>query len=220
MTDETKDESLVRRVVNRTVKRLPTHIDTDDLYSVGYIGLRRAHELFDTTRGTRFESFAWQHINGAILDYLRALDWVPRSVRQKSSRLAAAQAGAAQRKGSRASDEEVADALGLELPEYFRLVADAETCSYDSLDRPINDSSTLAEVLGTKEQTPEERLSDLESVELALGALSERERLVVERIWLNGENMLAVGKSIGITESRISQINTKAMKKMQKRLAA
>lgn len=223
MDNETISEfrPVVRGIVHRIASRLPAHVDVDDLYSVGYLGLLEASERFDSSKGVAFKTFASHRINGAILDHLRELDWVPRSTRSKGKALAAAQASAAQKNGRRAEDDEVAAELGIELPEYFDLVSDTEQRSLSSLDSTFgNEEASFAEVVADDVQTSEERLSDLESVELALGVLNDQERLVVERFWLNGEKAVAIGVDLGLTEGRVSQIRTKALKKMHARLAA
>lgn len=223
MNDEQINEfrPVVHGIANRIAGRLPAHVDVDDLYSVGFIGLCEAEERFDPSKGVAFKTFASHRINGAILDHLRELDWVPRSTRAKGKALAQAQASASQEKGSRADEDEVAAELGIELPEYFDLVTDTEQRSFNSLDARFGeDEGSFAEVVADDVQTAEERLSDLESVSLALGVLNDQERLVVERFWLNGEKAKAIGSDLGLTEGRVSQIRTKALKKMQARLAA
>jgi RNA polymerase sigma factor for flagellar operon FliA len=224
MNDEQINEfrPVVHGIANRIAGRLPQHVDVDDLYSVGFIGLCEAEERFDASKGVAFKTFASHRINGAILDHLRELDWVPRSTRTKGKSLAAAQASASQKNGFRAEDEDVAAELGLDLPDYFDLVADTDNRSFDSLDQAIGDedAGSFAEVIGDDVQTAEDRLSDLESVGLALGVLTDQERLVIERYWLNGEKAKDIGTDLGLTEGRVSQIRSKALKKMQERLAA
>jgi RNA polymerase sigma factor for flagellar operon FliA len=224
MNDEQINEfrPVVHGIANRIAGRLPQHVDVDDLYSVGFIGLCEAEERFDASKGVAFKTFASHRINGAILDHLRELDWVPRSTRAKGKSLAAAQESASQKNGFRAEDEDVAAELGLDLPDYFDLVADTDNRSFDSLDQAISDedAGSFAEVIGDDVQTAEDRLSDLESVGLALGVLTDQERLVIERYWLNGEKAKDIGTDLGLTEGRVSQIRTKALKKMQERLAA
>jgi RNA polymerase sigma factor for flagellar operon FliA len=224
MNDEQINEfrPVVHGIANRIAGRLPQHVDVDDLYSVGFIGLCEAEERFDASKGVAFKTFASHRINGAILDHLRELDWVPRSTRAKGKSLAAAQESASQKNGFRAEDEDVAAELGLDLPDYFDLVADTDNRSFDSLDQAISDedAGSFAEVIGDDVQTAEDRLSDLESVGLALGVLTDQERLVIERYWLNGEKAKDIGTDLGLTEGRVSQIRSKALKKMQERLAA
>jgi len=223
MDNETIEEfrPVVKGIADRIARRLPEHVAVDDLYSVGNLGLLEAEERFDASKGVAFKTFASHRINGAILDYLRELDWVPRSTRSKGKALAQAQASASQKNGRRADEDEVAAELGLELPDYFDVVADTGGRESISLDSTFGvEDGSFAEVVADEQQTAEERLSDLESVELALGVLNEQERLVVERFWLNGEKAVSIGTDLGLTEGRVSQIRTKALKKMQARLAA
>jgi RNA polymerase sigma factor for flagellar operon FliA len=115
-------EPLVRFVVNRLAVRLPNHIDLDDLYSTGVIGLMDAIEKFDPGKGCKFKTYAEFRVKGAVLDQLRSLDWVPRSVRQKGRKLEQAYAEVEQRLGRAASEDEVADSLGLELDKFHTML--------------------------------------------------------------------------------------------------
>jgi RNA polymerase sigma factor for flagellar operon FliA len=109
---------LIRYIVNRIAVRLPSHIDLDDLHNTGVIGLMDAIEKYDPEKNCKFKTYAEFRIKGAILDQLRSLDWVPRSVRQKSRRLERAYGEVEQRLGRTASEEEVADSLGLQIEKF------------------------------------------------------------------------------------------------------
>ena len=113
---------LIRYIVNRIAVRLPSHIDLDDLHNTGVIGLMDAIEKYDPEKNCKFKTYAEFRIKGAILDQLRSLDWVPRSVRQKSRRLERAYGEVEQRLGRSASEDEVADSLGLQLDKFHELV--------------------------------------------------------------------------------------------------
>ena len=106
---------LIRYIVNRIAVRLPSHIDLDDLHNTGVIGLMDAIEKYDPDKNCKFKTYAEFRIKGAILDQLRSLDWVPRSVRQKSRKLEKAYGEVEQRLGRSANEDEVADSLGLQL---------------------------------------------------------------------------------------------------------
>ena len=223
MDDATINEfrPVVQGIAHRIAKRLPAHVEVDDLYSAGYLGLLDAAERFDPSRGVLFKTFASHRINGAILDHLRELDWVPRSTRSKGKSLEAAQASVEQAKCSEADAEEVAAELGIELPEYYDLVTDTESRQSVSLDSTYgDDDSPFAEVVADDVQTAEERLSDLEGVALGLEALNEKERHVIEQTFLLGRKLKEVGSEIGVNESRACQLRTSALKKMKVRLAA
>jgi len=113
---------LIRYIVNRIAVRLPSHIDLDDLHNTGVIGLMDAIEKYDPEKNCKFKTYAEFRIKGAILDQLRSLDWVPRSVRQKSRRLERAYGEVEQRLGRQASEEEVADSLGLQIDKFHELM--------------------------------------------------------------------------------------------------
>ena len=113
---------LIRYIVNRIAVRLPSHIDLDDLHNTGVIGLMDAIEKYDPEKNCKFKTYAEFRIKGAILDQLRSLDWVPRSVRQKSRRLERAYGEVEQRLGRSASEDEVADSLGLQIDKFHELL--------------------------------------------------------------------------------------------------
>ena len=113
---------LIRYIVNRIAVRLPSHIDLDDLHNTGVIGLMDAIEKYDPEKNCKFKTYAEFRIKGAILDQLRSLDWVPRSVRQKGRKLEKAYGEVEQRLGRSANEEEVADSLGLELDKFHTLI--------------------------------------------------------------------------------------------------
>ena len=113
---------LIRYIVNRIAVRLPSHIDLDDLHNTGVIGLMDAIEKYDPEKNCKFKTYAEFRIKGAILDQLRSLDWVPRSVRQKSRRLERAYGEVEQRLGRSATEEEVADSLGLQIDKFHELL--------------------------------------------------------------------------------------------------
>jgi len=113
---------LIRYIVNRIAVRLPSHIDLDDLHNTGVIGLMDAIEKYDPDKNCKFKTYAEFRIKGAILDQLRSLDWVPRSVRQKSRKLERAYGEVEQRLGRSASEDEVADSLGLQIEKFHELL--------------------------------------------------------------------------------------------------
>ncbi|MBW2286578.1 MAG: sigma-70 family RNA polymerase sigma factor, partial [Deltaproteobacteria bacterium] len=113
---------LIRYIVNRIAVRLPSHIDLDDLHNTGVIGLMDAIEKYDPDKNCKFKTYAEFRIKGAILDQLRSLDWVPRSVRQKSRKLERAYGEVEQRLGRMASEDEVADSLGLQIEKFHELL--------------------------------------------------------------------------------------------------
>jgi len=221
-------EPLIRYIVNRLAVRLPNHIDLDDLYSTGAIGLMDAIEKFDPGKGCKFKTYAEFRIKGAVLDQLRSLDWVPRSVRQKGRKLDAAYVEVEQRLGRSASEEEVADSLGLEIDKFHTMVNQVRGISLVNLEevRGANadgdQAGTFADVV--EDVTAENPFASLKSMETkhvisdTINSLPEKERLVVSLYYYEDLNMKEIGNILGITESRVCQIHTKATSRLQGKL--
>ncbi|MEE8557166.1 MAG: FliA/WhiG family RNA polymerase sigma factor [Myxococcota bacterium] len=217
---------LIRYIVNRIAVRLPSHIDLDDLHNTGVIGLMDAIEKYDPEKNCKFKTYAEFRIKGAILDQLRSLDWVPRSVRQKSRRLEKAYLDVEQRLGRSASQHEVADSLGLELDEFHFLVSQVRGVSMVNLDelRSGNDSenSGFGDIFeDVKAENPFHSLKSRElrqAVAECIASLPEKERLVISLYYFEDLNMKEIGNVLGITESRVCQIHTKAVGRLRSKL--
>ena len=219
---------LIRYIVNRIAVRLPSHIDLDDLHNTGVIGLMDAIEKYDPDKNCKFKTYAEFRIKGAILDQLRSLDWVPRSVRQKSRKLEKAYGEVEQRLGRQASEEEVADSLGLQIEKFHDLINQVRGTSLVNLEeiRGTNSdgdrSGTYADVI--EDKSAENPFASLKTVETkhvigdTIGALPEKERLVVSLYYYEDLNMKEIGNILGITESRVCQIHTKAVMRLRQKL--
>jgi RNA polymerase sigma factor for flagellar operon FliA len=201
---------LIRYIVNRIAVRLPSHIDLDDLHNTGVIGLMDAIEKYDPDKNCKFKTYAEFRIKGAILDQLRSLDWVPRSVRQKSRKL------------------EVADSLGLEIDKFHRLLNQVRGISLVNLEEIRGTSSdgdrtgTFADII--EDVHSENPFASLKVVETkhfisdTIATLPEKERLVVSLYYYEDLNMKEIGNILGITESRVCQIHTKAVLRLRSKL--
>jgi len=219
---------LIRYIVNRIAVRLPSHIDLDDLHNTGVIGLMDAIEKYDPEKNCKFKTYAEFRIKGATLDQLRALDWVPRSVRQKSRKLEKAYGEVEQRLGRQASEEEVAESLGLQIDKFHDLINQVRGTSLVNLEeiRGTNAdgdrSGTYADVI--EDKSAENPFASLKTVETkhvigdTIGALPEKERLVVSLYYYEDLNMKEIGNILGITESRVCQIHTKAVMRLRQKL--
>jgi RNA polymerase sigma factor for flagellar operon FliA len=219
---------LIRYIVNRIAVRLPSHIDLDDLHSTGVIGLMDAIEKFDPDKNCKFKTYAEFRIKGAILDQLRSLDWVPRSVRQKSRKLEHAYGEVEQRLGRQATEEEVADSLGLQIDKFHDLLNQVRGISLVNLEeiRGTNAdgdrTGTFADII--EDVTAENPFETLKTVETknviadTIGGLPEKERLVVSLYYYEDLNMKEIGNILGITESRVCQIHTKAVLRLRQKL--
>jgi RNA polymerase sigma factor for flagellar operon FliA len=220
--------ALIRYIVNRIAVRLPSHIDLDDLYNTGVIGLMDAIEKYDPEKNCKFKTYAEFRIKGAILDQLRSLDWVPRSVRQKSRKLEKAYGEVEQRLGRSATEDEIADSLGLEIDKFHVLLNQVRGISLINLEEIRGTNSdgdragTFADIIeDVHSENPFASLKLLETKHVisdTIGTLPEKERLVVSLYYYEDLNMKEIGNILGITESRVCQIHTKAVLRLRAKL--
>ena len=218
---------LVKFIAGRIASRLPSHIEVADLINSGIIGLIDALEKFDASRKIKFKTYAEFRIKGAILDELRALDWVPRSTRQKASRLEKAYAELEQNLGRAASDAEMMEFLGITLEEFDVLVCEARGVALISLDELQGDNDenferNLLEYLSDPEGMTPAQIMNLDQiyriVAETIDQLPEKERLVISLYYYEELTMKEIGEILQITESRVSQIHTKAILRLRGRL--
>ena len=220
--------SLIRYIVNRIAVRLPSHIDLDDLHNTGVIGLMDAIDKYDPDKNCKFKTYAEFRIKGAILDQLRSMDWVPRSVRQKSRRLERAYGEVEQRLGRTASEDEVADSLGIQIDKFYELLNQVRGISLVNLEE-IRGTNSDGDRTGTFSDIVEDVNSEnpFASLKLAeskqviadtIGTLPEKERLVISLYYYEDLNMKEIGSILGITESRVCQIHTKSVLRLRAKL--
>ncbi len=219
---------LVKYIAGRLAVNLPRHVEVDDLYSYGVFGLIDAIEKFDPGRGVKFETYAVARIRGAIFDGLRALDWVPASVRQKRRELEQAYQAVEARLGRPASDQEVAAELGLVVDQFDALVNEVAGAALLSLEEVWfggegQESRGRAGETIADAQAPDpvRELQDQETRRLlaeAVERLPERERLVVAMYYYEGLTIREIGEVLGVTPSRVSQLHTKAILRLRGRL--
>ncbi len=218
--------TLISYIVSRIAVRLPSHVDLEDLYNTGVIGLMDAVDKYDPDKDCKFKTYAEFRIRGAILDQLRSLDWVPRSVRQKSRRVEKAYSDAEKRLGRQASDSEIADSLGIDLNEFHALLSQTRGVSIVNMDdlRAQSDSDHPTPSANLEDVNAEDPFTTLKTRELtqALGtgieALPEKERLVISLYYYEDLNLKEIGHILGITESRVCQIHSKAVGRLRARL--
>src|SRR5881409_289556 len=228
----TKDEllsrfaPLVRHVVERVAATLPKNVDHEDLYSAGVLGLLDAHAKFDTRKGVKFETYAVWRIKGAVLDQLRALDWASRSMRRKARNLDGVTRKLDQKLGRAASEEEVAREMKMSRGEFYRLLDHVRGAVLVSLDESRSgedqEPSTLAEHLPDPTALDVESRLEQEQARLVilrtLDQLPEQERLVVALYYYEHLTLNEIGRALGISESRVSQVHSRAMSRMRLRL--
>lgn len=215
----------IKIIANRLAMRLPPHVEMDDLISAGVIGLMDAIEKFDAQRNIQFKTYAEFRIKGAMLDELRAQDWVPRSVRQKASLLEKAYAEIEQRESRPATDEEVAEALNLDMDEFYRLLNRARGISLVSLEGgqevDLLSRKILEPLNGEREEDPLNLLKKKEMKEILgnlIDGLPESEKMVLSLYYYEELTMKEIGKVLDITESRVSQIHTQATLRLRGKL--
>ena len=228
----TKDEllarfaPLVRHVVERVAATLPKNVDHEDLYSAGVLGLLDAHAKFDPRKGVKFETYAVWRIKGAVLDQLRALDWVSRSLRRKARNLDGITRKLDQKLGRAATEEEVAKEMKLSRTDYYRLLDHVRGAVLVSLDESRagedQEPSTLADHLADPNAPDiEARLEARQSRVMMLRTLDqlpEQERLVVSLYYYEHLTLCEIGRALGISESRVSQVHSRAMSRLRLRL--
>ena len=221
---------LVKYVAGRLGSGLPAHVDENDLVSYGLLGLIGAIERFDPDRDIKFETYAIARIKGSIIDELRAMDWVPRSVRSRARDIERA-IGELERKLMRApTDEEISEKLGVTTDELNDSLSEIGRSSIAALDELWTISSgsggDQVALIDTIEDTqgPEPQ-SELAATELkealgeAIARLPEREKLVVTLYYYEELTLREIGEVLGVTESRVSQLHTKAILRLKSRLA-
>ena len=214
---------LVKFVAGRVGAGLPSTVDAGDLVSSGIFGLIDAVERFEPERGLKFETFAAPRIRGAILDALRALDWVPRSVRSRSRSVQDAIAALEQRLGRTPTDDELAEHLGIDVDELGNWLAGIARTTVGPLDRAIDAGLDPVATDQRGHQSPDDVVQDDElrsAMRAEITRLPERERLVLSLYYDEGLTLVEIGQVIGVTESRVSQIHTKAVLQLRSRLAA
>jgi RNA polymerase sigma factor for flagellar operon FliA len=217
---------LVRHVVERVAAGLPKNVDHEDLYSAGVLGLLDAHAKFDTGKGVKFETYAVWRIKGAVLDQLRALDWVSRSMRRKARNLDGVTRKLDQKLGRAASEEEVAKEMEMSRSEFYRLLDHVRGAVLVSLDESRSgeeqEPSTLADQLADPDAPDfEARLEDEQTRNVILTTLNhlpEQERLVVALYYYEHLTLKEIGRAMGISESRVSQVHTRAVGRLRLRL--
>ena len=197
-------------------------LEYNDVVHFGVLGLLSALDRYSSTHGVKFETYAVPRIRGAILDEMRKLDWVPRSVRESSRKVGQAVQQAAQEHGREPVDVEVAARLSLSVEEYHRLVADGASAVMRGAEQTGSDENEdHGEVADPDALSPFDHLSDKETKAVllkALESLSERDRTVIALYYYEGLRFAEIGKVLEITESRVSQIHSEVLRQLRKTL--
>jgi len=214
---------LVKITAGRVVTSLPPNVERDDLVGAGVVGLVKAVDQFDLTRQVKFETYAIALIRGAILEMLREEDWVPRSVRERVKGLEKAYMKLEMQLGRPASEEEVANSLGIDLDDLHSLLADTGRATLMSLDDAIVGSDGyerihLADVINDDSDGPSTEVESKEmrrTLSVAIDRLPERERLVISIYYYEGLTFKEIGKVLSVSESRVYQLHTQAVLRLR-----
>jgi RNA polymerase sigma factor FliA len=215
----------VRYLARRIHERLPQHVELDDLVSAGVVGLIDALSKFDHTKKVQFKSYAQFRIRGAILDSLRTLDWSPRELRRKGRAVEEAISAVTHRVGRAPSEQEIAEEMRLSLAEYQHLLGDLKGLEIGSLHTERSEDSgdeELSYIPGPVEDNPlfrclkgemKQRLAD------AIDELPEKERIVLTLYYFEELTMKEIGLTLGVVESRVSQIHSSAVLRLRAALS-
>jgi RNA polymerase sigma factor for flagellar operon FliA len=215
----------VRYLARRIHERLPQHVELDDLISAGVVGLIDAFSKFDHTKKVQFKSYAQFRIRGAILDSLRTLDWSPRELRRKGRAVEEAIRSVTQKMGRVPTEQEIAREMELGLSEYQQLLGELKGLEIGSLHMERTEDSgdeELAYIPGSPDEDPlfrclqgemKQRLTD------AIEELPEKERMVLTLYYYEELTMKEIGLTLGVVESRVSQIHSSAVVRLRVALA-
>jgi RNA polymerase sigma factor for flagellar operon FliA len=219
---------LVKYVAGRMSSGLPAHVEEADLISYGLIGLISAIGRFDLTREIKFETYAIPRIRGAIIDELRSLDWVPRSVRARARQIERANTKLEARLQRAPSDEEMANELEIDVEEFNEALVQISNSTIVALDELWSVSDSSGDQVSLLDTIPDHGAADPQVVvdqgELrdriadAIAALPEREKLVVALYYYENLTLREIGEVLGVTESRVSQLHTKAVLRLRSKL--
>jgi len=216
---------LIKHIAHRVATRLPANIEMRDLINAGVIGLLDAIEKFEPERNVKFKTYAEVRIRGAILDSLRNLDWAPRSLRKKSKDLEKIYADLSQKLGRPATDEEVSEAMGEDIEDFHALVDQLHGLTIGSFENLSDSEDSENYINYYPDDGSNDPYAKFESNELtsmlaqAIEELPEKERLVLSLYYYEEFTMKEIGALLGVNESRVSQLHTKATLRLRGRLS-
>ena len=217
--------SLVKYNAERIWQRLPDGVDLDDLISAGVFGLMGAIAAFDLLRGVKFETYCVPRIRGAMLDELRTMDWVPRLVRSKATKMEEARKSLEASLGRPPSAEEMATRLGVPLDEFARMQGDATAVTQVSLNKKWYETDSYKDVReidileDKKAEDPTHRLQNRDLMRLVTRGLNRNERLIIILYYYEDMTMKEIGATLDLSESRVSQMHSSIVARLQAQLA-
>jgi len=215
---------LVKYNAERVWAKLPEGVDLNDLISAGVFGLMDAIEAFDLSRGVKFETYCVPRIRGAMLDELRMMDWVPRLVRSKASKLEAARKRAQTLTGRPPTDKEVAREMKLNTREYHKLKNEANAVITVSLNKKWYETDSYKDVRevdileDSKGEDPTKDIQREDLMRLVTRGLNRNERLIILLYYYEEQTMKEIGATLGLSESRVSQMHSSIVARLQGQL--
>jgi RNA polymerase sigma factor FliA len=216
---------LVRYNAERVWSKLPEGVDLNDLISAGVFGLMDAIEAFDLERGVKFETYCVPRIRGAMLDELRTMDWVPRLVRSKASKLEAARKEAEAELGRPPSDAEIARKMGLPIEEFEKHKAEASAVNLVSLNKKWYETDSYKDVReidileDQKGEDPTQGIQKRDLMRLVTKGLNRNERLIIILYYYEELTMKEIGNTLGLSESRVSQMHSSIVARLKDQLS-
>ncbi len=215
---------LVKYNAERIWARLPDGVELDDLISAGVFGLMDAIDAFDLNRGVKFETYCVPRIRGAMLDELRTMDWVPRLVRSKATKLEEARKTLEAALGRPPSIEELANKLGVTIDEMQEIVGEATAVSLVSLNKKWYETDSYKDVReidileDKKSEDPTHRLQNRDLMRLVTRGLNRNERLIIILYYYEDMTMKEIGSTLDLSESRVSQMHSSIVNRLQAQL--
>ncbi len=213
-------------VKNLKQENLPPIVTEEDLIQTGIMGLIDAIEKYDPSKGVKLSTYAEIRIRGHIIDSLRKLDWIPRNIRKLARDIETAIIEVEQKLGREATAEEIAQYLNMSVEEYMRYAEKVMNSGLVSIDQTVSkeedETTKLWQIIAINDDTPDKYIEEEQLKEILTDIISneleERERLIITLYYYEELSMKEIGKVLGLTESRISQIHTKTMLKIRKLL--
>jgi RNA polymerase sigma factor for flagellar operon FliA len=210
---------LVKYVAGKLGASLPAHVEEADLISYGLGGLISAIERFDPSRETKFETYALTRIRGAIIDELRTLDWAPRSVRARARQIERVNIKLESRLQRAPTDEEMASELGTTIPEFHEHLLQIANSTIVALDELWSGTDAGGDQVSLLDTLPDRAAPDPQLL-VDEFELREREKLVIALYYYENLTLREIGEVLGVTESRISQLHTKAVLRLRSKLGS
>lgn len=215
---------LVKFNAERIWQRLPDGVELDDLVSAGVFGLMDAIEAFDLNRGVKFETYCVPRIRGAMLDELRQMDWVPRLVRSKASKLSEATKQLDAKLGRAPTEIELAEHMGISIKELERMMVDANAVNLISLNKKWYETDSYKDVReidileDKKGEDPTRRIQKSDLMRLITKGLNRNERLIIILYYYEELTMKEIGATLDLSESRVSQMHTSIVQRLHEQL--